>query len=156
MNMDKNQYRLFMDEFKKLALTMGCTLIEKGGTMNSAAEMQIKFLLRVNDVAAVKASEKDVFDSLAHLYDLEVDDYRREFYAHGQHYALIGFQPNRPKFCVLGESADGKRLLFTRQILKKLGVKPMKLKTSRIEEPTPTPIPQPRTASTHPSEGEFS
>ncbi len=61
--------------------------------------------------------DEDNFMQLCALYSLTPNDYGRMFRSQGGAFRLIGINSRSPKFCFLGERADGKRFKFTNKIL---------------------------------------
>jgi hypothetical protein len=64
--------------------------------------------------------DKDEFMSVCQFYDLKPEDYGREFRSRGQTYRLVGINSRSPKYCFMGERADGKRFKFTESIKRQL------------------------------------
>lgn len=60
--------------------------------------------------------DKDEFMNVCQFYDLKPSDYGKEFRSRGETFTLVAINTRSPKFCFMGERADGKRFKFTDSI----------------------------------------
>lgn len=62
---------------------------------------------------ALYSSEKALFEVLAPQFGLKPSDYGRSFSRQGEHYRIVGINPNRPKYPISAERvADGRGYKF--------------------------------------------
>ncbi len=67
-----------------------------------------------------KSFEQAEFEKYCLIYDLQPEDYNREFVYAGKKYNITGFKPRSRKYPVLVKCDDGKTYKFTKEMVKQV------------------------------------
>jgi len=113
---DKTTCRVLSDEAVKalsdLCAKHGIEVKAAGGKFQELSyTMKLEFTARAADGAT--QAQRD-FEQYAHLFDLQADDFGKQFRAGTAILKIVGLRLNRSKYPVVGARvADGKQFLFT-------------------------------------------
>lgn len=96
--------------------------VEAAGGRREALAFTAAFRFTVAATAEGVSGEEAQFRQYCQFYNLTPEDYGRIFIYRTRQYQLVGLNPARPKFCVMGRRIpDGKRFAFPRSVLAQLG-----------------------------------
>jgi hypothetical protein len=120
MEFTKNEFKLFREEMKKAV----AELEEKFGVEINFGKItydanSFKINTEVSN-GSKEDAKKSEFKRYCARYNLKPEDYGKTLENKGKTYILIGLEMNRRKFPLLFECEDGKRTLFTTDVISKL------------------------------------
>lgn len=119
---DKKAAAVVHDEMVKALADLGKKLgveFTRAGGKFDLTEMTLKIKVVPADKEVALAEQKKDFASHCKWYGLDASDYLRVYDFRGEKYEIIGFNLNKPKYCVQGKRADGVTYSFPhKQIVK--------------------------------------
>lgn len=122
-----------LNALRPLAASLGLGIEATGGRIEAYA-FTAAFRFTVAATAEGVSGEEAQFRQLCQFYDLTPEDYGRTFTYQARQYQLVGLNPTRPKFCVLGRRIpDGKRFAFPRSVLAQLDPGTPKIRQEETE-----------------------
>jgi hypothetical protein len=81
-------------------------------------DLTLSFTVPENETS--KVCEREEFEALAPLFDLQGSDYRKTFTMNGRRFTLVALKPNNRKYPIIGADDTGRRYKFTVDVITQL------------------------------------
>ena len=81
-------------------------------------DLTLSFTVLENETS--KVCEREAFEALAPLFDLQGSDYQKVFTMNGRRFTLVALKPNNRKYPIIGADETGRRYKFTVDIVSQI------------------------------------